>query len=430
MAPLETAHAVRRWAVVLHRYVGLLLALFLTLAGLTGSVLAFQEELDEALNPELFFTASAAAPRHHGLPEALEPFAVSRRTQALQEGGVGWEVPLKLEPGKTQHVWQSSGRGTYRQRFVDPATGELVGEREWGNIREGKRNLIPFLYRFHYSLALGEVGTVLFGIVALLWTLDCFVGAYLTIPAPGGREAKRDGITQWFRRWLPAWMIRTSSWYAAAFTWHRASGLWVWGLLIVFAWSGVGFNLWPVYRPVVAATLGMRGGTHDKLPELTPPFPPSALSPAQAYELAKQHMHAELAALDAELVEEQTLTYTPEHATIVYRVKSSLDIQDRYPRTEVYLNSTTGSLIGFDAPTGQAAGNTVTNWLFALHMGTVGGLAYRILIAVFGVMVAVLSVSGVLIWWRKTSKRASKAKTLVATSSRERRGPRQTARSS
>ena len=33
--------------VVLHRYIGLATALFLALAGLTGSVLAFNHEIDE-----------------------------------------------------------------------------------------------------------------------------------------------------------------------------------------------------------------------------------------------------------------------------------------------------------------------------------------------------------------------------------------------
>ena len=35
----------------LHRYLGLAMALFLALAGLTGSILAFHHELDEWLNP-------------------------------------------------------------------------------------------------------------------------------------------------------------------------------------------------------------------------------------------------------------------------------------------------------------------------------------------------------------------------------------------
>ena len=42
----------------LHRYIGLAMALFLALAGLTGSILAFHHELDEWLNPDLYHTGS------------------------------------------------------------------------------------------------------------------------------------------------------------------------------------------------------------------------------------------------------------------------------------------------------------------------------------------------------------------------------------
>ena len=52
---------------------------------------------------------------------------------------------------------------------------------------------MPFLYKLHYSLALGEVNSYLFGVVALLWTIDCFVGAYLTFPPPSGARRRLGG---------------------------------------------------------------------------------------------------------------------------------------------------------------------------------------------------------------------------------------------
>ncbi|MFQ5415166.1 MAG: PepSY domain-containing protein, partial [Phycisphaerae bacterium] len=63
--------------------------------------------------------------------------------------------------------------------------------RLWGDLSQGLANLMPFVYRLHHSLALGTVGTWIFGVVALLWTLDCFVGAWLTFPPPRRRDATR-----------------------------------------------------------------------------------------------------------------------------------------------------------------------------------------------------------------------------------------------
>jgi uncharacterized iron-regulated membrane protein len=49
----------RQSAVLIHRWLGLTMASFLLLAGLTGAILAWNEELDHWLNPELFFTTAA-----------------------------------------------------------------------------------------------------------------------------------------------------------------------------------------------------------------------------------------------------------------------------------------------------------------------------------------------------------------------------------
>ena len=57
--------------VLLHRYIGLATAIFLALAGLTGSVLAFHHELDEWLNPQFYQTDHAATARMDG-PSLIE----------------------------------------------------------------------------------------------------------------------------------------------------------------------------------------------------------------------------------------------------------------------------------------------------------------------------------------------------------------------
>jgi len=44
----------RRFCSLLHRWVGLTMALFLVVAGLTGAVISWDHELDEWLNDHLF----------------------------------------------------------------------------------------------------------------------------------------------------------------------------------------------------------------------------------------------------------------------------------------------------------------------------------------------------------------------------------------
>ena len=209
----------RQVALLAHRYVGLTLTVFLVVAGLSGSLLAFYEPLDSALNPRL----KRAAPVSNGA-QLLDPFELRDRIQAqLPAGKQQREAQLEHRAGETVSFWIEAGEDQWKEVFADPYTGLIVGERTWGDLSEGPVNLMPFLYRLHYSLALGEVGTLLFGIVALLWTIDCFVGAYLTLPQPL-REGSGASRKPWLKRWAPSWLLRGGKLFSAVFTWHRASG--------------------------------------------------------------------------------------------------------------------------------------------------------------------------------------------------------------
>lgn len=387
----------RRLALLAHRYVGLFLVVFLTVAGLTGTILAFQEELDVALNPELF-----ELPLEERGKPSLEPFELRERIERALPGGKPYRtVSFEVEGNRAVDAWVEGEGGVWRQWFVSPVSGRILGNREWGNLAEGKKNLVPFLYRFHYSLALGDVGTPLFGVAALLWTLDCFVGAYLTFPQRSPRE-RRGGF---FRRWLPMWGLKTNKLFSFVFTWHRASGLWIWALLFVFAWSAVGFNLRAVYAPVMGALVGATKEGHLALPHYEPPYPEPRIDVADAYERGRREMAREAWERGFSIGREIALYYAEDHGVYGYVVESSLDVSKEHPWTEVYVDGKDGTFRGFSAPSGISAGNTISNWLFRLHMGHVFGLWYRIVVAVVGVGVTGLSITGLWIWLRKREKR-------------------------
>jgi uncharacterized iron-regulated membrane protein len=61
-------------------------------------------------------------------------------------------------------------------------------------------------------------------------------------------------------------------------------------------------------------------------------------------------------------------------------------------------------------PTGQRAGNTFTSWVIALHVTSVFGRPWQIAVSALGIMLVVVSTTGVLIWWRKRKSRSSRAR--------------------
>jgi uncharacterized iron-regulated membrane protein len=88
-----------------------------------------------------------------------------------------------------------------------------------------------------------------------------------------------------------------------------------------------------------------------------------------------------------------------------YRVHSSRDIGDKHGSTSLHFDAYTGDLRALSLPTGQHAGNTITTWLIELHMANLFGLPYRIFVCVLGLVIVILSTTGVYIWWKKRSAR-------------------------
>lgn len=395
---------------------------FLLVAGITGCVLAWNHELEAAISPELF-----RARPNSSSTQPLDPLTLREQVAARYPNASIAYVPLQAEPGHS--IWMfleartdpSTGKVAELpadQVFVNPYTGEVLGERKWGDITQGPKNLLPFIYRLHYSLALGAAGTFLLGIVALLWTLDCFVGAYLTFPPRARSEPastlKSQGRT-WLTRWWPSWKLRwRGGSYKVNFDLHRTSGLWVWAMLFVLAWSGVAFNLGQVYRPVMATAFEFAPSVD--MPVLSPPQVAPRISWMQARDQGRRLMTDQARAQNFTVINETGLSYDAAHAVYRYSVNSDRDIRDTGGGTSVVFDANTAELKQTVLPTGMAAGDTVTQWLKNLHMAALWGVPFKIFMSAMGLLVAMLGVSGTVIWLRK---RQAQAKTLASCRARE-----------
>ncbi|KGD89858.1 iron-regulated membrane protein [Achromobacter sp. RTa] len=391
----------RQFWVRLHRWAGLATALFLFIAGLTGAVLVFEEELDAWLNPALM----RAAPPAGGGP-MMDPYALREAVQRQLPWARVDQLPLRREPGHSvslrlaPRLDAASGRPlplAATHAYVDPYSGAVLGVRQEGRLSLARQDLIPMLYRIHCELALpGIWGRLLFGVIALVWTLDCFAGFYLTLPTRG---ARRGGF---WRGWKPAWLIKRGA-GAARITLdvHRAFSLWLWALLLVYAWSSVMFNLRAqVYQPLMSAILPFDTSWREA-PVLPRPIAEPGLDWREAHAAAR----AEMAVLARErgftVDGEEMLMLDRRRGLYGYLAHSDADLRSRVGNTGILIDAASGERRGIYLPTRGAAGDTFSNWLGALHMAHVFGLPYRLLALATGLAVAALSVTGVMIWWRK-----------------------------
>ncbi len=104
----------RSWLVRLHRWFGLGIALFLFMSGLTGAIIAWDHELDAALNPE-FFVAKSSASALPTLP-AQSPLELANRIEAADPRVQVTYLPLVAEPGHTLQMGVTPR--------TNPATGQ------------------------------------------------------------------------------------------------------------------------------------------------------------------------------------------------------------------------------------------------------------------------------------------------------------------
>jgi uncharacterized iron-regulated membrane protein len=385
------------------------MTVFLIVVALTGSLLAFRTEIERLAAPQLFARARSGTP--------LDPATLIERAQSVDPRVRVLAVSLK-EEGRAQlgfrpRIDPATGKRyvlDFNEIFIDPYNGKELGRRRNGDLSQGLVNLMPFIRLLHGDLVWRPTGTRLLGWIAVLWTLDCFVALYLTFPK-WRRLSRFDAGRVWLSRWTASWQV---TWNRRAFPLnyqlHRAGGLWVWLLMLMFAWSSVYLNLHSVYAPVVGALLDYPAhnnhGGDPRERALAKPVENPALSWRQAQHRAEE----ELVRAGLTLRRVESLSYSPQLGVYQYRVATNMDIQTTGGRTYVTIDGNTGHLNELRLPSGQHSGLTFTNWIYALHMANVFGLPYRIVVFLSGFALAMLSVTGVFIWWKKLGFRRHAAK--------------------
>lgn len=385
-----------------HRWGGLLIAGFLFVAGVTGSIIAFHHELDEWLNPN-FFTAkgTGAALSPSRLVTAIEAAEPRARVSFLVLPEDAGKVAVMFVQGRRDAATGKRHDLGYNQLFVDPATGAVLGRRFFGACCFQAERVIPFLYRLHYTLHLHRPwGDWLMGGIALIWLIDCFVAAYLTMPR-----------AQPFRRnWGVAWRIKKGAGaYRKTFDIHRAGGLWLWGLLLVVAFSGAYLNLTDeVFRPAVSVFSPLKPTPREAgMARLTANPEPARVSYDQAVDLAMAAARGR-----GWSVTPATVSHLPRFQTFSVGLRPDHGLNLGPAR--VYLDDRTGEVLRADYPGDGSAGDAFLAWQFPLHSGEIAGLPGRILICLSGILVAVLSVTGVAIWWKKRRARRVRVARAVA----------------
>ena len=377
----------------IHKITGLLIAVFMVISGITGSILAFDPEIDAFLNPEVFEIAESGT-------AAMGADKIARSIEASDAQIWVRRIPIRESPTKSIVVYVEPKQDPltrdyyqvdYDEVFVNPLTAEVTGQRMWGQCCS-LRNFVPFVHKVHNRLALPAwIGRPVWGMVGLLWAVMSLIGIYLTIPAI------RPRLSAWRRVWS---FRRSNPQQRKNLQIHRATGLWFSIVSLPVAISGIGLAMYSdLFRPVVNTFSPITETAWDvradqSMEELFDP----PVSFTAALRTAQSQARA-----NGIKAKSTAIAYSPSRR--MYSVEFGDRLDAGMGISFAYIDATDNAMIGLTVAGEGSAGDIMDAVIQPLHSGRSWGLPGRIIVLLLGVAVSLLATTGALMWLSRQRKR-------------------------
>ncbi|KUG05930.1 PepSY-associated TM helix domain-containing protein [Solirubrum puertoriconensis] len=347
----------------LHSWLGLATGVLLLVVSLSGVVLLFEPELDHALNPRLLTVAVPAQPQ-----PSLDGVLRAARQRFPQPAYLRLRR-LPVTPDQAVEVSVDQPDHTWTLAYFDPYTARYLGQR---NARE---HLFGWLLGLHYSLLGGKAGEL---VVALL-------GIALLLSVGTGAVVYRKHL-------LPVLLFRQRiNWKnarTAASGLHRVVGVWALLFNLVMAGSGA-WMLRASFLPSSYQT--------EAEPELT-------LQPTLQVSLDTLTQRAN-AAVPGLQVQGLLLPRTAADTLVtVWGRLADSPLYGNFSQT-VEFSASTGRVVRADDVRTSGVAERAELVALTLHFGQFGGWLIKLLWTVGGLSPALLSITGFVLWRRRTAPR-------------------------
>jgi uncharacterized iron-regulated membrane protein len=345
-----------------HKWLGLALMILFVPLGLSGVVLAWDDAIDHALNPQRYAV--------HG-PATLAPSAYAASAlQALGPDGrisqirlprgdgpvVVMAVSAPRSPGGhgLDHGGKHQGKGRPDRAtlWLDPQSARVLD-------RQGADSgLIRLAHNFHGNLLVPAFGRALVGLLGVAMFLMAVGGLWLWWPPVGS-------VRKGFRWRRGDRKLDTNL--------HHLAGFWIALPLAAQAFTGITMA-WPQMMAVIGLA-----------PPRTGPMERARMVPA-----ADTHLTVDQALADAQAVAPGT------PATIAWPVGDTGQWRVTIGKREMLVDDGTGAAT--PAPPRGDGGFAMA--MRHYHDGTTLGTPWRVLMILFGLSPTLLAITGLCMWWR------------------------------
>jgi uncharacterized iron-regulated membrane protein len=377
-------------------YLGLFAGAVFVIIGLTGSILAFEYPLDEALNADLMTVFVYDNKTVMPLDDI-----VAAGLKAVPANGTVLNIDFPRHEQLAYALWfeQPSGNPNFPTRhqiFINPYTAQITGQRLLIDFDHIWRDPFKdFMLRLHYTLALGEQGMTIVGFIGIGLFFSVLTGLILWWPNKGQLKKaltiKRHASAERFN-----------------FDLHKTIGFYSSFILLFAIGSGVylifpdyGRGLVGVFSPVTATPWGYYKSiipTGDKTPKTFSQITAitDAYFPDGSY---------------------QFITF-PQNADDVYFIgkRATNEVNQHHPYRQLWIDQYSGNILHTQNASTRTAGDVFDEWLYPLHTGQAFGLTGQLIILVLGLTPLALYITGFIRWLQKRNakKRSTQAHSLIA----------------
>jgi uncharacterized iron-regulated membrane protein len=348
----------KRLTARIHLWLGIPLALYALLIGLSGAVIVFKDDLNALQHPQFH---PGGTPVFGADPD----LALAKVKQLYPD----WRPLSFTWPHDDMPYWMvfllKSNQSL--EVYIHPGSGEIVGTR---NPRDG---WVGWVESLHTNLRFGREGRLANGYGAIGLLLLSLTGIYLAWPR---------------RRTLPAlWrQDRPRFWH---YTLGLGTAVWLAGL----AFTGAYYTWSKDYIAVVNQVLPR--SPELKLPPLPePPPPPPTIW--KLMDLAQQ-------AFPGKAIHRFPVPDPRFPLRVTFREGSFAQF---HQVSSVTLDPRTGAVLRVQPLAERPSGDAFLGWLSGYHFGVFGGRPIQLLWALIGLSIATLGPTGVWMWTRRQQKRA------------------------
>jgi uncharacterized iron-regulated membrane protein len=350
----------------LHLYLALTAALFVILMGITGSLMAFEPEIDRLLHRKQAYVTPVGA-------RALSFTEIS----AIVAGAFAGERMEAYFPSTSPELSCSVFVEKSGAVYLNPYTGQVLG------VRENKPEFLDYVHQLHIRLGWqhqGDPGKKIMSWIGVAMLLLLLSGLFLWWPVKRVTVQRGAGGRRFW------------------FDLHNTVGIFSLLFLLTLTVTGIVIGFERTTNPLLYK---LTGSKPSEMPKTVPPPPPGAtpIPVDQALEIARNALPGATA-----------------FAVIIPQAKGAYRIALRFPedrtpggRSRVMVDQYTGKVLFAEGSRTSPAGARVAIANRAIHTGDIFGIPSKTVMSLASLSLVLQACTGLVMWWKRirAKKRSS-----------------------